>query len=200
MRAIGRAPDEGLKRAPTLARRLPTFVLQSIIPLMFLLSIPRLDRRLVLILWPLTHFPDVDYVMGHHRATAHNLWILLPFLGVGLWAWRRARPELAQAMLIGGTYVASHLVMDALAGGVTLLYPFSLHTTCYYAQIRVLTATNTPYVDAGRCSYEGVPVVSEVYTWMPANEAALLAFLAPATLAILLARAWRRAGLSPRLR
>lgn len=167
---------------------------------MFMLSMPWLDRRLVLVLWPLTHLPDIDYVLGYHRATAHNLWILLPFLGVGLWAWRRARPELAQAMLIGSIYVGSHLLMDAFAGGVTLLYPLSLHTTCYYAQIRVVTATNTPFVDAGRCSYEGIPVVSEIYTWLPSTEAALLAFLVPATLGILLWRLWGRGHVSPRLR
>lgn len=171
---------------------MPTFVLQSVIPLMFMLSMPWLDRRKVLLAWPLTHLPDFDYVVGFHRATGHNLFVVLPFALVGLWAWRNARPALAEWMLVAVVYLGSHLFMDAFAGGVTLLYPLSLHTTCYYATIRVVTATNTPFIDAGRCSFTGIPTVSEVYTWLPSSEAALLAFLVPATAAALAWRAWRR--------
>lgn len=167
---------------------MPTFVIQSVVPLLFLLSMPWLDRRMVLMLWPLTHLPDFDYIIGYHRATGHNVWVVLPFVIAGVWAWRTAKPRLAQAMVIATIYVGSHLLMDAFSGGVTLLYPLSVHTTCYYAQIRVVTATNTPFVDAGRCSFEGIPTVAEIYTWLPANEAALLAFLVPATLVVL---AWR---------
>lgn len=171
---------------------MPTFVLQSIVPLLFLLSLPWIDRRKVILAWPLTHLPDLDYVIGHHRATGHNLFVVLPFALVGLWAWRRANPALAQWMLVAVVYLASHLMMDAFAGGVTLLYPFSLHTTCYYAEINVVTATDTPFLDAGRCSFTGIPVVATVYTWLPGSDAALLAFLVPTTLAILGWRAWRR--------
>lgn len=167
-------------------------MLQSVIPLMFMLSLPWLDRRKVLIAWPFTHLPDLDYLWEPHRAAGHNLFILLPFVAVGLFAWRTARIELAEYMLIAGIYVASHIVMDIFAGGVTLLYPLSVHTTCYYAQIRVVTATNTPFLDAGRCSFEGIPVVSEVYTWLPSTEAALLMFLVPATLLALGWSLWRR--------
>lgn len=158
-------------------------MLQSVIPLLFLLSLPWLDRRKVLLAWPFTHLPDVDYLFEPHRAVAHNLFILLPFVAVGIYALRTARRELAEYMLVAGIYVASHLVMDIFAGGVTLLYPLSLHTTCYYAEIRVVTATNEPFLDAGRCSFEGVPTVSAVYTWLPSTEAALLVFLVPATAA-----------------
>lgn len=167
-------------------------MLQSVVPLLFLLSMPWLDRRLVLILWPLTHLPDIDYLLIPHRALAHNVWILLPFLGVGIWAWRKGRVELTQAMIIGSIYVASHIVMDIFAGGVTLLYPLSNYTTCYYAEIKVVTATNTPFLDAGRCSFDGIPTVATIYTWLPSTEAALLAFLIPATLAVLAWRAWWR--------
>lgn len=171
---------------------MPTFVIQSILPLLFLLSLPWLDRRKVLLAWPLTHLPDFDYLIGHHRATGHNLFVLLPFVLIGLYAWRTARPRLTEWMLIASIYVASHLVMDAFAGGVTLLYPFSVHTTCYYAEINVVTATNTPFVDAARCSFEGVPTVSTIYTWLPYSDAAMLAFVAPATLLALVARRWWR--------
>lgn len=171
---------------------MPTFVIQSLVPLLFLLSLPWIDRRKVLLAWPLTHLPDFDYLIGYHRATGHNLFVLLPFALAALYAWRKGRPALAEWMLIASVYVASHLVMDAFAGGVTLLYPLSLHTTCYYAEINVVTATNEPVLHAGRCSFEGVPTVSTVYTWLPASDAAMLAFVAPAALAALLARRWWR--------
>lgn len=171
---------------------MPTFVLQSVIPLLFMLSIPWLDRRKVILAWPLTHLPDIDYLWTPHRAVAHNLFVLLPFVAVGLWAWRQGRPSLAEWMAVGAIYVGSHIAMDVFAGGATLLYPLSLHTTCYYAEINVVTATNTPYLDAGRCSFEGVPVVSVVYTWLPSTEAALLAFLLPAWAGALLWSLWRR--------
>jgi hypothetical protein len=172
---------------------MPTFVIQSVIPLLLLLSLPWLDRRKVLLACPLTHLPDLDYLIGHHRATGHNVFVVLPFALVALYAWRTARPALAEWMLIATVYTASHLVMDAFAGGVTLLYPFSLHTTCYYAEIDVVTATNDPFLDAGRCSFEGIPVVSEVYTWLPSSDAAILVFLVPAVAVLVGARAlWRR--------
>ena len=171
---------------------MPTFVLQSVIPLLFMLAMPWLDRRRVLLAWPITHLPDIDYLLPPHRALAHNLFIVLPFVAVGLWAWRNARPTLAQWMLIASVYLLSHIVMDVFAGGVTLLYPLSVHTTCYYAEIKVVTATNTPYLDAGRCSFTGVPTVAEVYTWLPYTESALLAFLVPAALAVLAWRLWKR--------
>lgn len=171
---------------------MPTFVMQSVIPLLFMLSIPWFDRRKVLLAWPLTHLPDFDYAIGYHRATGHNVFLLLPFVVVGAWAWRSAKPALAHWMIVASVYLASHLLMDIFAGGVTLLYPVSVHTTCYFAEIKVVTATNTPFLDAGRCSFEGVPTVATVYTWLPATESAMLAFLVPSTLAYLGWRAWRR--------
>lgn len=164
---------------------------------MFMLAMPWLDRRKVLFAWPFTHLPDIDYWLEPHRAAGHNLFILLPLVGVGLFALRTARRELAEYMLVAGIYMASHIAMDIFAGGVTLLYPLSSFTTCYYAQIRVVTATNTPFLDAGRCSHEGVGQVAEVYTWLPSTEAALLFFLVPATLAVLAWRLWRRRKPTP---
>ena len=171
---------------------MPTFVMHSVIPLLFLLAIPWLDRRKVLLAWPLTHAPDIDYWLTPHRAVAHNVFVLVPFVLVGVWAYRRARWDLVQWMVIACVYLASHMMMDVFAGGVTLLYPLSVHTTCYYAEINVVTATNTPVLNAGRCSFSGVPVVSELYNWLPWNEAAMLVFLLPATLAALGWGAWRR--------
>lgn len=159
-----------------------SFVIQSVIPLLFLLSLPWLDRRKVLLAWPLTHVMDLDYVVGHHRATLHNVWVLLPFLAVLLWSLRPATrdPGRAQWMTICLVYLASHLTMDVFAGGITLFYPLSEFTLCWFAAIDVVTATNTPIVYFEPCSFTGIPVVSEVYAWLSWNEAAFLAFLLPA--------------------
>lgn len=179
---------------------MPTFVLQSVIPLMFLLALPGLDRRKILLLWPLTHAPDLDYVIGYHRATLHNVWVVLPFVAAFVWAAAFAsprRPALAQWMGIAGVYVGSHVLMDVWAGGSTLFYPLSLRTYCYYGYVDVKTATNTPIVDFGACSFTGIPVVSETYPWLWGIETSFLAFLVPATLAVLGWRWWAGRRPSP---
>lgn len=170
---------------------MPTFALQSVIPLLFMLALPWLDRRKVLLAWPLTHAPDIDYWLAPHRAVAHNVFVLLPFILVGIWAWGRGRADLVQWMVIVSIYLGSHMAMDVFAGGVTLLYPLSDITTCYYARIDVVTATNTPFLDAGRCTYTGYGVVPEIYNWLPSTEAAMLVFLIPATIAAVAWSAWR---------
>lgn len=166
---------------------LPTFVLQSVIPLMFLLAIPGLDRRKVLLLWPLTHVADLDYVIGHHRATGHNVWLLVPLVAILVWSLlpQHRHPARAQTMLIALAYMGSHIVMDVFAGGVTLFYPFSTYTACFYGEVNVYTATNTPEVILEQCSFDGIPVVATKYAWLWGIEAAFLAFLVPATLGVL---------------
>jgi membrane-bound metal-dependent hydrolase YbcI (DUF457 family) len=148
------------------------------------------DRRKVLLAWPLTHLADLDYVVGYHRATMHNVWVLLPFAVALAWSLRPSTPnrELAEWMAVCLTYLGSHLLMDVFAGGITLLYPFSRFTLCWDWSIDVVTATNDLRVNWGPCSFTGIPVVAEVYPWLPWNEAAFLAFLVPATLVAL---AWR---------
>ena len=134
--------------------------------------------------------------MGYHRATLHNVWILVPFAAVLLWSLRPATKDPARAewMAIALTYLGSHLLMDVFAGGITLLYPLSLFTFCWVFTIDVVTATNELRLNWGPCSFDGIPVVAEVYAWLPWNEAAFLAFLVPATLLALALRAWQLRG------
>lgn len=133
-------------------------------------------------------------MVGYHRATAHNVWILLPFLLVLLYSLRpeTKNPARAQWMIISLVYLASHLLMDVFAGGITLLYPLSTFTFCWVWTIDVVTATNQLQINWGPCSFDGIPVVAEVYPWLPWNEAALLAFLLPAWLLALLYSLTRR--------
>lgn len=173
--------------------------MHALIPLLFLLSWRRFDVRKVLLLWPLTVLPDLDYFFGMHRALTANAFILLPVL-VGLWRDAPRREWYAIAL----AYLASHLVMDVFDGGVALWYPVSTWTLCYEAGVNVLTDSNTllPYWDA--CHYggdvggivgegpvtSGTPPVRQEYAWMVPHEVGILAFLAPATISLLVAR-WR---------
>lgn len=137
------------------------------------------------ILWPLTFLPDADYlIVGLHRAVTGNVFITLPFFAVLGYAAYTRRRELAEWMGIALVYLTSHLVMDVFTGGSVLLWPFTDYNFCYYAGINVVTATNTlqPFFEV--CSAPGVPTVSPVYPWLSVTEAAMLAFVLPAGLAI----------------
>lgn len=166
---------------------MPSFVIHAMLPLLFLLALPGLDRRKVWWLWPLTFLPDLDYFVpgAFHRATLGNVFILLPFALVLAWHLRPQTRNWARVEWMGLAivYLGTHLLMDVFAGGSVLLYPFTDRTICYVAAIDVVTATNTPIFWLEACSYDGIPVVSEVYPWLSVTEGAMLAFLLPAWLA-----------------
>ena len=97
-------------------------------------------------------------------------------------------------MAIALVYLVSHLVMDTFTGGTVLFYPLSTHTVCYWVQILVHTPTNTVYPSVEDCSHPGVPQVAEVYPWLSGTDAATLAFILPAGLAMAAWHAWRLWG------
>jgi hypothetical protein len=154
------------------------------VPLLFLLAIRKLDARKVWILWPLTFVPDLDYFVGLHRAALTNVFVLVPFAVVLAIAWRCGGRGLAEWMIVALVYLGSHLVMDALAGGVVPLYPLSDYTVCYYANIVVNTTTNAYSPAVGACGHAGIPQVAANYVWLSDTDAAMLAFLVPAGLAV----------------
>lgn len=161
---------------------MPSFVVHGIVPLLLLLATRRLDARKIWLLWPLTFAPDLDSFFGHHRATLHNVWILLPFLAILLWHLRPATRNLQRVewMGIALVYLGSHLLMDVFAGGAVLFYPVSTYNFCHLAAIDVVTATNElrPYFRP--CSSDGIPTVAAVFPWLSVFEGAMLAFLLPA--------------------
>lgn len=172
---------------------MPSFVVHGILPLLVLLSVPWLDRRKVWWLWPLTFVPDADYALpGLHRAVTGNLFLLLPFVAVLLWARRNGRRDLVEWMGIATTYLATHLVMDVFTGGSVLFYPITDYNVCYLAAIDVVTATNTPVFYFEACSEPGIPTVSPVYPWLSVSEGAMLAFLLPAWAILGALTLWRR--------
>jgi hypothetical protein len=162
----------------------PTFVVHGTLPLLFLLAVRRLDARKVWILWPLTFLPDLDYFFGLHRAALTNVFVLVPFVVALVYALRTKRAPLAQWMTIALVYLVSHFVMDMMTGGIVPLWPLSDYTVCYYYNIDIVTATNAPYFDYGACSHSGIPVVSQRYPWIGDADAAMMAFILPAGLAM----------------
>ncbi|MEA3202108.1 MAG: LexA-binding, inner rane-associated putative hydrolase [Thermoplasmata archaeon] len=170
---------------------MPSAVVHGAVPLLFLLALRRLDARKVWILWPLTFLPDLDYFLGFHRATFTNVFVLVPFVALLVWDWRAGRRDRAQWWGIALVYLASHLVMDMMTGGVVPFYPVSDYTVCYYANVLVYTQTNTLAPDYGVCSHGGIPQVTPVYGWLTDNDAAMVAFLVPAALAVAGWQLWR---------
>lgn len=170
---------------------MPSAVVHGAVPLLFLLALRRLDARKIWILWPLTFAPDLDYFFGFHRATLTNVWVLLPFAALLAWDLRARRPDRAQWWIIALVYLGSHQIMDMLTGGIVPLYPLSDYTVCYYADVLVVTKTNTLYPDYGPCSHTGIPQVVDVYPWLADNDTAMLAFLLPAGLLVAAWQGWQ---------
>lgn len=79
-----------------------------------------------LLLFPLAVLPDVDHLIpNEHRILLHNLFILLPVLGVALYARLKAKNDgLCNIALIAGFFLLSHIVVDFFTStGVPLFYP-----------------------------------------------------------------------------
>jgi hypothetical protein len=174
---------------------MPSAAIHGTIPLLFLLALRRPDARKVWMLWPLTFLPDLDYFFGFHRATFTNVFVLIPVAALLAWWLRPGHRDWAKAewAFIALVYLVSHVVMDALTGGVVLFYPVSDYTYCYTAEIDIATATNTPFIAMGPCSHGGIPQVTPIYPWLTDNDAAILAFLVPGGLIVAGWNAWKLA-------
>jgi membrane-bound metal-dependent hydrolase YbcI (DUF457 family) len=84
-------------------------------------------RNYVLLLFPLAVFPDLDHFLPpFHRLLLHNIFILVPTLGLALYARFRAKNDvLYDVALIASCFLLSHLLLDLFTGaGVPLSYPF----------------------------------------------------------------------------
>jgi hypothetical protein len=85
-------------------------------------------RNDVLLLFPLSVLPDLDhFVPPYHRLLLHNVFILVPTIGLALYARFRAKNDvLYNVALITTCFLLSHLLLDLFTGaGVPLSYPLS---------------------------------------------------------------------------
>jgi hypothetical protein len=177
----------------------------AVVPGLFALAFfRRLPRPWVLALLPVVWVQDMDYfVGGTHRALTHNVWIPLAFLLGAVWLWRQkdpaapflafaSKPGWALALLLCGYYTASHVFLDVFAGGVVLFWPLSdLNFYWHYEIVLDLRSGDlTPVQEVG--TEQGVPEVSDHYTWFSTEHAALAAFLLACALVGLAAWLWRR--------
>ncbi|MEM4389369.1 MAG: hypothetical protein QXG98_01765 [Candidatus Micrarchaeia archaeon] len=75
----------------------------------------------------LAFFPDVDFFIGVHRATFHNLFVTLalPLVAFALSLRYRRAVILQESLLVAMLVLLSHPVFDLFYGPVELLYPLS---------------------------------------------------------------------------
>jgi membrane-bound metal-dependent hydrolase YbcI (DUF457 family) len=88
-------------------------------------------RNYVLLLFPLAVLPDLDHFLPpFHRLLLHNVFILVPVIGLALYARFRAKNDvLYNVALIASFLLLSHLLLDLFTGaGVPLFYPFAATT------------------------------------------------------------------------
>ena len=89
-------------------------IVHILIPLVFLLLVfPKLDKKYVFYLLPLTFIIDLDtYIPGTHRYLFHNLLFVILISTIVYFAWDK------RAYLVSLFYLGSHLILDLGEPGV----------------------------------------------------------------------------------
>ncbi|MFP3909420.1 MAG: hypothetical protein ACOC5L_04700 [Halobacteriota archaeon] len=102
---------------------MPTFAFHLAITLIFLTIFLRKDEsKYALLLLPFGVVSDLDCFFGVHRATLHNLAIIvIPLILYIPW---RNREE-SKYLPVASALIALHVISDGFATGVFLLYPLS---------------------------------------------------------------------------
>ncbi len=168
---------------------MPSFIVHGLIPPLILLAFRLAPPRAVLWMLPFTWLPDLDYVVGIHRATTSNLLFLLPFVVAWL-GWRKTRPTWSPYAGVAAFYVASHLAMDLFAGGIVPFWPFWDRTFFLHFEVIVDTSTNQPVPISDVGTQQGAPEVARYFQWISPIETAMLALTAAVGLGFLVYR-WR---------
>lgn len=160
---------------------MPSFVVTATIPLLAMLAIRQLDPRRVVALLPLVFLPDLDHFVGAHRASLHNVFILVP---VAAWAWWEHRRgggwDRVEPAAIAGGYLASHLVMDAFVGGISPLWPLDPRSVFLWVAIEVDTRTNELDLIFEPGTLAGAPETVETFLWVSPTDVAILVVLVAA--------------------
>ncbi len=107
---------------------MPDVLLHLIIPLAALLLFYKSEyRTYILLLSPLAILPDIDHLGSGDfaRMWLHNVFVLLPPLLVGVYAYRSGRTRTYNVALIAAVYLCSHMLLDVFQGGASLLYPIA---------------------------------------------------------------------------
>ena len=95
-------------------------VIHFLLPLLFVLALlPKLNRRLVFILSPLTILPDFDWFFGH-RYLFHNVFFILIVSLIVYIIFDKKKLVFFLALF----FLASHLILELDNLGIGLFYPF----------------------------------------------------------------------------
>ncbi len=102
---------------------MPTFAFHLAITLIFItLLLKRDESKYALMLLPFGLISDLDCFFGVHRATLHNLVVvIIPLI---LYLLLRSREE-SKYLPMASALIALHIISDGFTTGVFLLYPFS---------------------------------------------------------------------------
>lgn len=102
-------------------------IIHVLIPMLTLLSfMPNIDKKLILVLMPLTVLPDFDLLFGKHRYFFHNIFFVIFVTAViylisnrkNILGFKNLLPS-----LIALFFLTSHLILDFGGPGVAILYP-----------------------------------------------------------------------------
>ena len=105
---------------------MPDLLLHLIVPLVaLLLFYDRRCRTYILLLSPLAILPDIDHLGSGDfaRMWLHNIFVLLPPLFVGAYAYKTGQKKAYSIALIAVPYLGSHMLLDMFQGGISLFYP-----------------------------------------------------------------------------
>lgn len=207
-------PFRNLNAPPRHGADVSSFLTHLLIPVLVLAATGAFRLRDVWVWsWP-AWINDVDYLgwVFHvkwgwpnvHRALFHNAWLLVAMLLLGWTAWERwhartrapwrafarARP----AWILVPFFYASHLVLDLFAGGLTIFWPLSDRSVFWDFTIDFDTSKPIPQpqVVSEPGTYVGVPDVSQIYTWMNAEQFAILVLYLLSLVVMLTRRSPRR--------
>ncbi|UYZ40615.1 MAG: hypothetical protein N2V74_03185 [Candidatus Methanospirare jalkutatii] len=82
------------------------------------------ERKKALMLLPFGILSDIDAFMGIHRATLHNIFVILVPIFAFLMV-RHRKEESGKYFFLASSLLALHIFLDAFHTGVFLLYPLS---------------------------------------------------------------------------
>jgi len=135
---------------------------------------PRRDRRVALLLAAVATAPDLDLLLGTHRAASHSLGAAAIAGAVAWAAMRRDRWRWSAAVTLAW---ASHVLLDWLSNdtrppiGIMALWPF---TDAYYkASVEIFPAVSRRYWESRFWLYNLRALVVEVAVLGPITAAVL---------------------------
>ena len=98
-------------------------IIHFLIPVLVVLALfPKLDRRLVLLLSPLTIIMDLDILMWH-RFLLHNVFFMLFVVGLVYVVCLVKKHDVKIPVMIAMFFLVSHIILDLGGPGVGMFYP-----------------------------------------------------------------------------